>query len=120
MANRERNLTYKAVLVEILLRGIFEQTDDRSLSLLLHLNFQVICALDIGLIRDLIECRGTGQAVQIVQRHHFASHLKRMAVVVRIEENFFAFVKVCLNLFRERSTNISQLISFTLRYYFFP
>lgn len=31
--------------------------------------------------------------MQIVQRHHFASHLKRMAVVVRIEENFFSFVK---------------------------
>lgn len=39
-------------------------------------------------------CRGNGNAVQIVQRHHFASHLKRMAVVVRVEEQFFAFVKV--------------------------
>ncbi|PON83998.1 P-type ATPase, subfamily V [Trema orientale] len=37
--------------------------------------------------------RGSGHAVQIVQRHHFASYLKRMAVVVRIEEEFFAFVK---------------------------
>ncbi|KAF8022985.1 hypothetical protein BT93_F0484 [Corymbia citriodora subsp. variegata] len=37
--------------------------------------------------------KGGGQAVQIVQRHHFASHLKRMAVVVRIQEEFFAFVK---------------------------
>ncbi|KAI8027669.1 putative manganese-transporting ATPase PDR2 [Camellia lanceoleosa] len=27
--------------------------------------------------------KGGGNAVQIVQRHHFASHLKRMAVVVR-------------------------------------
>jgi cation-transporting ATPase 13A1 len=35
--------------------------------------------------------------VQIVQRHHFASHLKRMAVVVRTQEEFLAFVKVsCL------------------------
>lgn len=33
--------------------------------------------------------------MQIVQRHHFASHLKRMAVVVRIEDEFLAFVKVC-------------------------
>lgn len=42
-------------------------------------------------------CRGGGDAVQIVQRHHFASHLKRMAVVVRVQEQFFAFVKVwCL------------------------
>lgn len=37
--------------------------------------------------------RGSGHAVQIVQRHHFASHLKRMAVVVRVQEQFFAFVK---------------------------
>ncbi|KAL5979329.1 putative manganese-transporting ATPase pdr2 [Asimina triloba] len=37
--------------------------------------------------------KGAGLAVQIVQRHHFASHLKRMAVVVRIQDEFFAFVK---------------------------
>lgn len=37
--------------------------------------------------------KGSGNAVQIVQRHHFASHLKRMAVIVRIQEEFFAFVK---------------------------
>ncbi|KAF5445794.1 hypothetical protein F2P56_034817 [Juglans regia] len=37
--------------------------------------------------------KGSGNAVQIVQRHHFASHLKRMAVVVRIQEEFFGFVK---------------------------
>ncbi|XP_058084361.1 probable manganese-transporting ATPase PDR2 [Magnolia sinica] len=37
--------------------------------------------------------KGGGQAVQIVQRHHFASYLKRMAVVVRVQEEFFAFVK---------------------------
>ncbi|KAJ6841422.1 putative manganese-transporting ATPase PDR2 [Iris pallida] len=37
--------------------------------------------------------RSGGHAVQIVQRHHFASHLKRMAVVVRTQETFFAFVK---------------------------
>ncbi|CAL5420623.1 unnamed protein product [Camellia sinensis] len=37
--------------------------------------------------------REGGNAVQIVQRHHFASHLKRMAVVVRVPEQFLAFVK---------------------------
>ncbi|KAI4326187.1 hypothetical protein MLD38_031525 [Melastoma candidum] len=37
--------------------------------------------------------KGNGDAVQIVQRHHFASHLKRMAVVVRVREEFFSFVK---------------------------
>ncbi|XP_028113275.1 uncharacterized protein LOC114311332 isoform X4 [Camellia sinensis] len=30
--------------------------------------------------------KGGGNAIQIVQRHHFASHLKRMAVVVRVQE----------------------------------
>ncbi|CAL9770284.1 unnamed protein product [Musa acuminata subsp. burmannicoides] len=34
-----------------------------------------------------------GHPVQIVQRHHFASHLKRMGVIVCIQEQFFAFVK---------------------------
>ncbi|XP_047307482.1 probable manganese-transporting ATPase PDR2 [Impatiens glandulifera] len=37
--------------------------------------------------------KGDGDTVQIMQRHHFASHLKRMAVVARIQEQFFAFVK---------------------------
>lgn len=37
--------------------------------------------------------RAGGHGVQILQRHHLASHLKRMAVVVRIQEEFFAFVK---------------------------
>jgi len=35
-----------------------------------------------------------GQPVQIVHRFHFASHLKRMSVVVRIQEKFYAFIKV--------------------------
>jgi hypothetical protein len=39
-------------------------------------------------------CRGAGQPVQIFQRHHFASHLKRMAVVARTEDSFIALVKV--------------------------
>ncbi|KAL7220205.1 hypothetical protein ACSBR2_013132 [Camellia fascicularis] len=37
--------------------------------------------------------KGGGNAVQIVQRHHFTSDLKRMAVVVRVQEQFLAFVK---------------------------
>ncbi|KAB2048726.1 hypothetical protein ES319_A13G130400v1 [Gossypium barbadense] len=37
--------------------------------------------------------KGSGNPVQIAQRHHFASHLKRMAVVVRVQEDFFSFVK---------------------------
>ena len=35
-------------------------------------------------------------SAQILQRHHFASHLKRMAVVVRVEgeDGFMVLVKV--------------------------
>ncbi|XP_048327551.1 probable manganese-transporting ATPase PDR2 isoform X2 [Ziziphus jujuba] len=50
--------------------------------------------------------RGGGSAVQIIQRHHFASHLKRMAVVVRIEEEFFAFVKGAPETIEHRLTDI--------------
>ncbi|KAJ0981077.1 hypothetical protein J5N97_009332 [Dioscorea zingiberensis] len=47
-----------------------------------------------------------GQAVQIVQRHHFASHLKRMAVVVRINEEFLAFVKGAPETIQERLLSV--------------
>ncbi|KAJ8765315.1 hypothetical protein K2173_012012 [Erythroxylum novogranatense] len=50
--------------------------------------------------------KGGGSAVQIVQRHHFASHLKRMAVVVRIEEEFFAFVKGAPETIQNRLTDL--------------
>lgn len=50
--------------------------------------------------------KGGGHAVQIVQRHHFASHLKRMAVVVRIQEEFFAFVKGAPETIQDRLTDI--------------
>ncbi|GJV63765.1 probable manganese-transporting ATPase PDR2 [Tanacetum coccineum] len=43
--------------------------------------------------QGLIPHLGGGSAVQIFQRHHFASHLKRMTVV-RTKEQFYAFVKV--------------------------
>ncbi|KAM7257615.1 hypothetical protein ACFE04_013356 [Oxalis oulophora] len=46
--------------------------------------------------------KGSGNSVQIVQRYHFASHLKRMAVVVRINEEFFAFVKGAPETIQER------------------
>ncbi|KAL2896530.1 putative manganese-transporting ATPase PDR2 [Bienertia sinuspersici] len=51
--------------------------------------------------------KGNGNPVQIVQRHHFASHLKRMAVVVRVEEKFLSFVKVG---FLETSSSDSALV----------
>ncbi|GLU21395.1 hypothetical protein SLE2022_375370 [Rubroshorea leprosula] len=50
--------------------------------------------------------KGGGNAVQIVQRHHFASHLKRMAVVVRIQEEFFAFVKGAPETIQDRLANL--------------
>ncbi|GJS50939.1 probable manganese-transporting ATPase PDR2 [Tanacetum coccineum] len=49
---------------------------------------------------------GGCNAVQIVQRHHFASHLKRMAVVVRTEEQFYAFVKGATETIQERLNDI--------------
>ncbi|XP_009763607.1 probable manganese-transporting ATPase PDR2 [Nicotiana sylvestris] len=50
--------------------------------------------------------KGGGDAVQIVQRHHFASHLKRMAVVVRVQEQFFAFVKGAPETIQERLIDV--------------
>ncbi|CAI9096849.1 OLC1v1033077C1 [Oldenlandia corymbosa var. corymbosa] len=50
--------------------------------------------------------KGNGDAVQIVQRHHFASHLKRMAVVVRVQEQFFGFVKGAPETIQERLINV--------------
>ncbi|XP_071710004.1 probable manganese-transporting ATPase PDR2 [Rutidosis leptorrhynchoides] len=50
--------------------------------------------------------KGGGSTVQIVQRHHFASHLKRMAVVVRTEEQFYAFVKGAPETIQERLNDI--------------
>ncbi|XP_028113272.1 uncharacterized protein LOC114311332 isoform X2 [Camellia sinensis] len=39
--------------------------------------------------------KGGGNAIQIVQRHHFASHLKRMAVVVRVQEVHQKPFRIC-------------------------
>lgn len=48
--------------------------------------------------------RSGSNSVQIIHRHHFASHLKRMAVVVRNEEGFFAFAKGAPETIQERLT----------------
>ncbi|GAB2291509.1 Probable manganese-transporting ATPase pdr2 [Dionaea muscipula] len=48
----------------------------------------------------------SGQTVQIIQRHHFASHLKRMAVVVSVQEEFLAFVKGAPETIQGRLTNL--------------
>ncbi|KAK1315965.1 putative cation-transporting ATPase [Acorus calamus] len=50
--------------------------------------------------------KSDGHAVQIVQRHHFASHLKRMAVVVRVQEAFFAFVKGAPEVIQDRLVDV--------------
>ncbi|PIN20836.1 P-type ATPase [Handroanthus impetiginosus] len=50
--------------------------------------------------------KGSGNSVQIVQRHHFASYLKRMAVVVRVQEQFFAFVKGAPETIQERLVDV--------------
>jgi len=59
-------------------------------------SFIVLSTSSLFFHDSLSNFRGSGHPVQIVQRYHFASHLKRMAVIVRIQEEFFAFVKVCL------------------------
>lgn len=50
--------------------------------------------------------KGSGQAVQIVKRHHFASYLKRMSVVVRVQEEFLAFVKGAPETIQERLVDL--------------
>ncbi|GAB2218242.1 hypothetical protein Drorol1_Dr00001461 [Drosera rotundifolia] len=50
--------------------------------------------------------KGSGQTVQIIHRYHFASHLKRMAVVVRVQEQFLAFVKGAPETIQERLVNL--------------
>ncbi|KAG0569601.1 hypothetical protein KC19_6G101700 [Ceratodon purpureus] len=50
--------------------------------------------------------KGTGQPIQIMQRHHFASHLKRMAVIARSGGTFLALVKGAPETIQERLTNV--------------
>ncbi|XP_062179368.1 probable manganese-transporting ATPase PDR2 isoform X1 [Phragmites australis] len=47
-----------------------------------------------------------GQPVQIVHRYHFASHLKRMSVIVRIQEKFYAFIKGAPETIQERLVDL--------------
>ncbi|KVH92695.1 Cation-transporting P-type ATPase, partial [Cynara cardunculus var. scolymus] len=61
--------------------------------------------------------KGGGSTVQIVQRHHFASHLKRMAVVVRTEEQFFAFVKGAPETIQERLNDVPAFYISTYKRY---
>ncbi|KAG0625464.1 hypothetical protein M758_2G057800 [Ceratodon purpureus] len=53
-----------------------------------------------------ISRKGASQPVQIIQRHHFASHLKRMAVVGRTEDSFMALVKGAPETIQERLADV--------------
>eukprot|EP00252_Welwitschia_mirabilis_P016771 TRINITY_DN3715_c0_g2_i1.p1 TRINITY_DN3715_c0_g2~~TRINITY_DN3715_c0_g2_i1.p1 ORF type:complete len:973 (-),score=211.08 TRINITY_DN3715_c0_g2_i1:174-3008(-) len=61
--------------------------------------------------------RGNGRPVQILQRHHFASHLKRMAVVARVENVFLAFVKGAPETIQERLMDIPPRYIETYKHY---
>ncbi|KAI5068556.1 hypothetical protein GOP47_0016901 [Adiantum capillus-veneris] len=50
--------------------------------------------------------KGNYQPVQILQRHHFASHLKRMSTVVRVQDSYFSFVKGAPEVIQERLTEV--------------
>ncbi|KAL1201130.1 putative manganese-transporting ATPase PDR2 [Cardamine amara subsp. amara] len=50
--------------------------------------------------------RGNGNSVQIMQRYHFASHLKRMSVIVRIQEEYFVFVKGAPETIQDRLVDV--------------
>ncbi|WOL01814.1 putative manganese-transporting ATPase PDR2 [Canna indica] len=56
-------------------------------------------------------------AVQIIHRHHFASHLKRMGVIVRIQEQFFAFVKGAPETIQDRLIDVPSTYVKTYKKY---
>ncbi|KAL6572787.1 putative manganese-transporting ATPase pdr2 [Orobanche minor] len=68
------------------------------------LNLALVLVLHI-IITTLVVWGGAN-TVQIIQRHHFASHLKRMAVVVRVQEQFLAFVKGAPETIQERLVDL--------------
>uniref|UniRef100_A0A0E0L2C5 Cation-transporting ATPase n=2 Tax=Oryza punctata TaxID=4537 RepID=A0A0E0L2C5_ORYPU len=53
-----------------------------------------------------ISKKSGGQPVRIVHRYHFASHLKRMSVVVSIQEKYYAFIKGAPETIQERLVNL--------------
>ncbi|CAH9120912.1 unnamed protein product [Cuscuta epithymum] len=61
--------------------------------------------------------KGGGEAVQIVHRHHFASHLKRMSAVVRVQELFYAFVKGAPETIQERLVDVPHFYVSTYKKY---
>ncbi|XP_024522453.1 probable manganese-transporting ATPase PDR2 isoform X2 [Selaginella moellendorffii] len=61
--------------------------------------------------------RGSVPAVQIIQRHHFSSSLKRMSTVVRIDENFLAFTKGAPETIQERLVHVPESYVHTYKTY---
>uniref|UniRef100_I1PVH6 Cation-transporting ATPase n=1 Tax=Oryza glaberrima TaxID=4538 RepID=I1PVH6_ORYGL len=53
-----------------------------------------------------ISKKSGGQPVKIVHRYHFASHLKRMSVVVSIHEKYYAFIKGAPETIQERLVDL--------------
>uniref|UniRef100_A0A0E0DR73 Cation-transporting ATPase n=1 Tax=Oryza meridionalis TaxID=40149 RepID=A0A0E0DR73_9ORYZ len=53
-----------------------------------------------------ISKKSGGQPVKIVHRYHFASHLKRMSVVVSIQEKYYAFIKGAPETIQERLVDL--------------
>uniref|UniRef100_A0A0D3E1K0 Cation-transporting ATPase n=1 Tax=Brassica oleracea var. oleracea TaxID=109376 RepID=A0A0D3E1K0_BRAOL len=50
--------------------------------------------------------KGNGNSVQIMQRYHFASHLKRMSVIVCIQQEYFMFVKGAPETIQDRLVDV--------------
>ncbi|CAF2036704.1 unnamed protein product [Brassica napus] len=50
--------------------------------------------------------KGNGNSVQIMQRYHFASHLKRMSVIVCIQQEYFVFVKGAPETIQDRLVDV--------------
>eukprot|EP00249_Psilotum_nudum_P024663 c29252_g1_i1 orf=394-4089(+) len=61
--------------------------------------------------------KGNFHPVQILQRHFFASHLKRMSTVVRIDEMFFAFVKGAPEVIHERLLEVQPGYTESYKHY---
>ncbi|MCO5599334.1 hypothetical protein L7F22_053435 [Adiantum nelumboides] len=61
--------------------------------------------------------KGNYQPVQILRRNHFASHLKRMSTVVRVQDSYFSFVKGAPEVIQERLTEVDPKYVEAYKYY---
>ncbi|KAJ3676324.1 hypothetical protein LUZ60_003736 [Juncus effusus] len=61
--------------------------------------------------------RSGANAVQITHRFHFASHLKRMSVIVRVQEKFLVFVKGAPETIQERLVDLPSFYVETYKKY---